>query len=141
MSTIISRTFRAPTTVAWWEWGKLIGGVALVALLLTGCQVSPIIAGVVLHVACDFTFQSGVTAARKGDRGRHLVCHAIIAGGLPGIITGLMAGGVLGALVGFVAGVSSHYCVDYTRKFGVDNVALGAALDQAVHIAVLLVLA
>jgi hypothetical protein len=39
-----------------------------------------------------------------------------------------------------VAGAISHYVVDWTRNFGLQQVALAIALDQTCHVLTILVL-
>ena len=127
----------------WWEWVEMAGGIALMSLLillLSGISVPAVVAGLVLHLACDFLLQSEETSDKKRERGRHLAVHALIAGGLPGIVTGLMVAAAPGAVIGFSVGVVSHYAIDWSRKFGISDVAIGVILDQAAHVAVLLIL-
>lgn len=129
--------------LAWWEWVEVAGGAGLVALLpplLLDVRVPAAVVGVTLHTICDFTFQSEETAARKGECGRHLAIHALVAGGLPGVITGLLAGGAPGAIIGFLIGTLSHYAIDGSHRFGIRG-AIGIVLDQAAHVAVILFLA
>jgi len=145
VSSIVLRTRQDPTVLKrlqWWEYFHLVGAGALVALLaaLLVADVSPFVVAVALHLACDFTFQSTDTALHKGERGRHLVVHALCAGALPHLLAGLTLSastGLVWASVGFLA----HYGVDFTRKFGVKHIAVGAALDQAAHLATILALA
>jgi hypothetical protein len=124
----------------WWEWFKLLGALGLLALLplLTlGASVPPLIVAAALHLAFDFTFQSGETAARKGERGRHLFVHALCAGALPHAVAGILTGNPSLVLVWASIGFISHFGIDWTRKFGVQSVALSATLDQAAHLLVL----
>ena len=136
MSQSLSLVF-APSRLQWWQWGKLFGAVGLVALLCwmaaSGALPHPLVLGVVAHLACDFSLQSDWVAGEKSKRGKALLYHALIAGGLPGALVGLYAGPV-GCLSAIVIGVVSHYAIDYTCKFGCKSVAVGATLDQVAHI-------
>jgi hypothetical protein len=121
----------------WWEWGKVVGGLGLVGLALlvaTGYAPSPVVAAIVLHFAIDFTLQSEETALHKVDRGRHLLIHSLIAGGIPLAVAGLMTESPLTALLWVTAGVISHYVVDWTRRFGFRQVALAVIADQTGHL-------
>jgi hypothetical protein len=93
-----------------------------------------------LHVAADFTFQSPETALRKAECRRHLLVHALAAGGLPLAVAGLLTGNPLAVVTWMVAGAISHYLVDWTRKFGLRQGALAVILDQACHLLTILVL-
>jgi hypothetical protein len=127
----------------WWEWGKVIGGLGLLGLaglLAAGYEVSPAIAAIVLHFTIDFTLQSEETAVQKVDRGRHLLIHALVAGGIPLAVAGLMTESPLTALLWTAVGVASHYAVDWTRRFGFRQVALAAISDQAGHLLTILFL-
>ncbi|MCP4537676.1 MAG: DUF3307 domain-containing protein [Chloroflexi bacterium] len=128
---------------AYWQWGKLVGGVGLVVLailLITDHVPHPIIVAVILHLAGDFTSQSSVTALRKHERGRHLLVHALVAGGLPMAITGLVTGNLITTLVWTVIGFVSHYYIDWTRRFGLEGTSRGIVYDQACHLLIILVL-
>jgi hypothetical protein len=134
---------RFPSLLRWWEWGKLIGAVGLVALVVSlaaGYTPHAAVVAVILHFAVDFTFQSPEMALRKVERGRHLLLHALVAGGLPLVVAGLLTGNPATALVWMVTGVVSHYAVDWTRRFGVRHVGLAVVLDQACHLLTILVL-
>ena len=127
----------------WWEWGKVTGGLGLVGLavlLATGHVPSPVVAAIALHVAIDFTLQSEETALQKVARGRHLLIHSLIAGGIPLAVAGLMTESPLTALLWVAVGVISHYAVDWTRRFGFRQVALVAISDQAGHLLAILLL-
>lgn len=150
MLTIV-RLFTDPAGLAWWEWGRLLGVAALAALgiaLAIGLAPPPAVVAVLLHIAADFTFQSAETAERKGERGRHLIVHALAAGGLPLALAALRLGSrrVVSAgdldVVPFwaLAGAATHYAVDWTRKFGLRHEALATALDQLCHLAVILLI-
>jgi hypothetical protein len=135
---------QSPSRLRWWEWGKIVGLIGLVALavlFVTGGTPHPAVVAVLLHIALDLTLQSTETCLRKGDRGRHLLVHALVSGGLPLAIAGLVAGNPVAALTWAVAGALSHYAVDWTRKFGLRHRALGCTLDQACHLLTILVLA
>lgn len=142
MSVIVARFVKAPTSLEWWAYPSLAGMLGLAAVLgglLAGGELSGWIVGLALHTVLDFTLQSDWIAMNKNDRGKALLFHAIIAGGLPGAMKGLMTGGLVGCLVGVVIGIASHYAIDYTRKFNCESVALGVILDQVAHLAILLV--
>jgi hypothetical protein len=127
----------------WWEWVKIVGAagvVVLVILLVSGHTPPPVVVAVLLHIFADFTCQSSETAARKEERGRHLLVHALVAGGVPLAVAGLMTGNPATALTWVSVGVVSHYAVDWTRKFGLRQAALGVILDQACHLATIVVL-
>ena len=140
MSQSLSLVF-APSRLQWWQWGKLFGAVGLVTLLCwmaaSGALPHPLVLGVVAHLVCDFSLQSDWIAAEKSKRGKALLYHALIAGGLPGALVGLYAGPPA-CLLAILIGVVSHYAIDYTRKFGCKSVATGATLDQVAHIIVLI---
>ncbi len=132
-----------PLALEWWEWGKIIGFLALVWLavfIMLGNTPSPTAVALVLHFAIDFTMQSPETAVRKIERGRYLLMHALIAGGLPLIVAGLVAGSPHRALIWMVIGAASHWAVDWTRRFGIRNPLLAALADQVCHLAVIAVL-
>ena len=128
----------------WWEWGKIVGLVGLTVLvftLFTGHVLHPAVTAVLLHVTADFTFQTAETVRRKVERGRHLLIHALVAGGLPLAIAGFVIGNHLAVLSWVTVGAMCHYAVDWTRKFGVQQVSRAVALDQACHLLVILALA
>jgi membrane-bound metal-dependent hydrolase YbcI (DUF457 family) len=129
------------TRLLWWEWGKVIGGLGLVGLavlMAAGYVPSPAVAAIVLHFAIDFTLQSEETALHKVDRGRHLLVHSLVAGGIPLAVAGLMTERPVTALLWMVIGVISHYAVDWTRRFGFRQVALAAVSDQVGHLLTIL---
>jgi hypothetical protein len=143
--TSIAITLRNRQSLQWWQWFKLLGAISLVILLIAlalGVKVPSLAIGMILHLACDFTFQSSETAGRKGERGKHLIAHSLIAGGLVGILTGLSVSLWVG-MEGLVIGAISHYLIDYSRKFEnlVTNWKLGIALDQVCHICAIAVIA
>ena len=132
-----------PTSLYWWEWVQLAGCAAMVALVVllgAGCELHPALIAALLHLACDFTCQTAETAARKRERGWHLFCHALAAGGAPMAIAGIAAGRAGAILVWAAAGVVGHYAVDWTRKFGISRVLPAVLLDQACHLVLILVL-
>ena len=127
----------------WWQWGQLLGAIGLAGLaivLAAGREPHPALVAIVLHVAMDFTFQSTETAVRKPEGGRHLVCHGLVAGGLPLAVAGLVAGDPATTLVWIVAGCASHTLVDRTGKFGLQHVGLAACFDQLCHLGTILAL-
>jgi hypothetical protein len=127
----------------YWQWGKFAGGVGLVVLailLVTDRVPHPAIVAVILHFAGDFTSQSSETAMRKHERGRHLLVHAIVAGGLPMALAGLVTGNLVTVLVWAAIGFVSHYAVDWTRRFGLEGTLWGVALDQVCHLLIILAL-
>lgn len=128
---------RAPASLQWWEWCKLTGLIGLVALIAAVfARPAPFFIALALHWACDITVQSGETAMRKKERGRHLALHAIMAGGLPMAVAGLTISPVH-AIIWAVVGVVSHYAIDYARKFGLGETMIGFVADQAAHLAIL----
>lgn len=136
--------FRSPAPLQWWEWGKLAGIATLVAwatFSLADMRLGPAMVGVLLHVTLDFTLQASETCMRKLDRGRHLLVHSLAAGGLPTAVAALTIGSPSKIVTWAVAGATIHYAVDWTRKFGLRNQAVGAALDQVCHVLTILALA
>ena len=140
MSTLV-RFVSTPSRLHWWEWGRILGlaGVtSLAGMVLAGHVPPAAVIAVVLHVTGDFTVQSDETAARKGERGRHLLAHALVAGGLPLAVAGLAIGHLSIVLSWAVAGAASHYLIDWTRKFGIRSTLASVVLDQAAHVATIL---
>ena len=136
--------FRSAAPLRWWEWGKLAGIATLVAwatLSLADVDLHPAVVGVLLHVTLDFTLQASETCKQKLNRGRHLLVHSLAAGGLPPAVAALTIGSPAKIVVWAVGGAIVHYAVDWTRKFGLRNQALGSALDQACHVLTILALA
>lgn len=134
MKNAIKTLTTNPTQLMWWQWGKLIGAVTLVALLVAltmGMDVHHIIIAITLHIALDFSLQTNTIAMHKHERKTALLVHAIIVGGIPAIVTG--------SLVGIALGIITHYAIDYTRKFGL-NETHGAIADQLAHVLVLVTL-
>jgi hypothetical protein len=135
---------RSPfATLRWWEWVKIVGAagvVILVIALVSGHTPPPVVVAVLLHIFADFTCQSSETAAHKEERGRHLLVHALAAGGIPLAVAGLITGNPATALTWISVSVVSHYAVDWTRKFGLRQAALGVILDQACHLATIVAL-
>ena len=133
---------RSPSLLEWWEWVRIAGaaGLALLVLfLLAGNVPHPVVVALTLHLVTDFTLQSAETALHKGERGRHLLVHSLAAGGLPLAAAGLVVGGPVTVILWTALGVAGHYAVDWTRKFGLRNEAMGHFLDQVCHIATILV--
>jgi hypothetical protein len=134
---------RSPSLLQWWEWAQVMGAAGLVALailLMAGYVPHLTAVAVLLHVATDFTFQSSETALRKGESSRHLLIHALVAGGLPLAVAGLGTGNPVAVVTWTAVGAASHYAVDWTRKLGLQQVALAVVLDQACHLLTILVL-
>jgi len=128
---------------SYWKCGKVMGAVGIVVLAIlqiTGHTPHPAVIALVLHVVGDFTAQSSETAKRKPERGRHLLVHALAAGGTPLAVAGLATGNPVTALVWATIGVASHYAVDWTRRFGMRDTALGVVLDQCAHLVIILTL-
>jgi hypothetical protein len=111
-----------------------------VTLFVAGYVPHPAAVALLLHVAADFTFQSPQTVLRKEERGRHLLVHALTAGGLPLAVAGLMTGNPVAVVTWSSVGALSHYFVDWTRKFGLRQAALAAGSDQACHLLTILIL-
>ena len=134
---------QSPASLAWWEWGKVLGIASLVVLAIlpiVGYALHPLAVAILLHFSADFTCQSSETALRKEESNRHLLVHAIVAGGLPLAAAGLVAGNPVATVTWTVIGVAIHYAVDWTRKFGLGQAAPGAILDQACHLLTILIL-
>lgn len=130
-----------PLRLPWWRWVEIGGAVGLVVLAVLFCagQVPhPLTIAALLHVAADFTFQSAETAIQKASRDRHLLVHALAAGGLPLAVGALVSGNPGTVILWTAAGTASHYAVDWTRKFGVRKIAFAVLLDQACHLATIL---
>jgi len=130
----------SPLRILWWEWGKLVGAVGLIVLgilLIVKQQPPAVVVAIILHFTIDFTFQTEETARRKVERGRHLVFHSLIAGGLPMIMAGIVAGDPVKALIWMAAGVVGHYLVDWTRRFGLRSVFWAVLADQVAHLAII----
>lgn len=143
MSVIVARFVKAPASLEWWEHGKLLGMVALGAVfggMLAGAKLDGWVVGLAFHTVLDFTLQSNWVAANKGNRGKALLFHAIIAGGLPGAIKGMMSGGLVGCLIGVVLGTTSHYAIDWSRKYGIKDLRIAIVTDQLSHLVVLLLI-
>ncbi len=141
MSQSINILFTNTIKLQWWQAGKLLGALALCVvaiLLVTGVSVHPLVIGLVVHAALDFALQSDWVAMNKLNGSRALVVHSVIAGGLPSAIVGLCISPIA-VLVGIVVGISTHYLIDRTNKFGLP-VAQGATLDQVLHIVAVLLL-
>jgi hypothetical protein len=134
---------RSPSSLQWWEWGKVMGVASLVTLAIlpiVGYVPHPATVAVLLHIAADYTCQSAETVLQKGSSRRHLLIHALAAGGLPLATAGLVARNPVATLTWMAAGAASHYLVDSTRKLGLGQRALGIVLDQACHVLTILVL-
>ena len=135
MTATLKVLVTSPRELVWWQWMKLVSAVALVLLafaLLIGVRVPLVIQRVVLHLALDFALQSNWVAAGKVQRKRALIVHSTIAA-LPAIASESVATVILSLVVYSL----SHYIIDYTRKFGIENMKLGAIVDQAAHLIVL----
>jgi hypothetical protein len=135
--TILAKLVSRPADLAWWEWAKLGGalGILILGLLMTfrGWIPSPVTLALLLHLFCDFTAQSGETAANKSRSRRHLWAHALAAGGFPLVIAGLSTGSPWPVLVWPALATLAHVVVDGTQKFGLGPCALGVVLDQMAH--------
>jgi len=110
-----------PRSLAWWQWGKLLGLVLPPLALLAD---SRFVLAVAMHVLCDFSLQNDWMAYNKGNNLLALAVHSLIAGAVPGFV----AAGPGGALVGFL----THLAID-----GLGLSRIGCVLDQVLHIAVL----
>ena len=137
--TILAKLVSRPAELAWWEWAKLAGAVGILVLGLMMTLLaripSPVALALLLHLFCDFTAQSGETAANKGRSRRHLWAHALAAGGLPMAIAGVSTGSPWPVLVWPVLAAIAHAGIDATRKFGLGPTALGVVMDQLAHVA------
>jgi hypothetical protein len=128
---------------AYWKWGKFAGAVGLVVLAILWAinrVPHPAVVAILLHIAGDFTLQSPETARRKHERGRHLLVHALAAGGFPLAVAGFATGNPITVLIWTPIGVISHYIVDWTRRFGMEGKPRGVFFDQACHLLTILVL-
>ena len=123
--TLIMNAVTQPARLYWWQWGKILG-LALPALLYALGVEHLLLWALAIHFLTDFSTQSHETAVRKarGDRWVQ-VYHAFISGGYPGL--------VVGGLPGVVISVASHFIVDRTNKFGLEE-PTGPVLDQAAHL-------
>jgi hypothetical protein len=134
---------QSPASLVWWEWRKVLGIASIVVLAIlaiVGCAPHPLVVAMLLHITADFTCQTTETALRKKESDRHLLIHALVAGGLPMIAAGLATANPVVTITWTIIGVFSHYAVDWTRKFGLRQVALGIILDQACHLLTILIL-
>lgn len=105
---------------------------ALFIALVLGVEVHSLVVVLVLHIALDFSLQTNEIAMGKGNRGKYLLIHSIIVGGLPALMTG--------SVLAMAIGIVTHWAIDWTRKFGLGETQ-GAIADQATHIVVLALLA
>jgi hypothetical protein len=134
---------RHPARVPWWRWIEIAGGVGLLVLVVLsvlGHVPHPVVMAALLHLAADFTFQSPQTARLKAQRDRHLLVHALVAGGLPLAIVALVARDPVAMLVWPAIGAAAHYAVDWTRKFGLRRLVWAVLLDQGCHLVTLSIL-
>jgi hypothetical protein len=134
---------RTPASLVWWEWGKVLGFVSFVVLAIlsiVGSTPHPLAVAMLLHITADFTCQTDEMALRKGERDRHLLVHALVAGGLPLIAAGLATANPVITITWATIGAFGHYAVDWTDKFGLRQVALGIILDQTCHLLTILIL-
>ena len=132
------RRLHLPT---YWKCGKFVGAVGLgvlAILLMTGHIPHPAVVAILLHIAGDFTLQPPEMALRKHERGRHLLVHALVAGGLPMAVAGLTTGDPVTTLTWTVVSVITHYAVDWTRRFGLEGTPWGVVLDQVCHLLIIL---
>ena len=130
ISAVRPRVWRWPS-LAWWQWGKLVGALLPLLCLVTDVR-HPLAWAVALHLFCDFTAQSAATTQGKAHREwRVLVYHGLIAGGWPG----LLVGGLSGLLIGAV----THSLIDAANKFGFDDWR-GPVLDQLSHVLLIVLL-
>jgi len=131
LSAVFWLSFPRLSRWQWWQWGKLVGALLPLLWLLTGVRL-PLAWAVALHLFCDFTVQSSVTASGKAHHEwRILAYHGLVAGGWPG----LLVAGLPGLLVGAV----THSLIDATNKFGFDDWR-GLVLDQLSHVALIVLL-
>jgi hypothetical protein len=113
-----------------WLYPKAAAALAVVACMALGAPRMEM--ALALHGLMDFTLQPAWMCAAKarGDQ-KTLALHAIMAGGLPGWF--------VGGLIGAVVGMATHWAIDSRNKFGLRGIA-GLALDQALHVAVIIVI-
>jgi hypothetical protein len=55
-------------------------------------------------------------------------------------VAGLVIGNPVAVIICTAVSAASHYAVDWTRKFGLRQMALAVVLDQACHLLTILVL-
>lgn len=126
MTTLLYKAAVRPTTLMWWEIGKLLGLLVPFVLISSGNS-NVILWAIAFHLFVDFTAQSGYTAANKPQRCIYvLVYHAFISGGYAGLIAG--------GLPGMAVSIAIHFMVDYLGKEKVG----GWQGDQALHLATIL---
>ena len=80
----------------------------------------------------DFSLQSAEAALRKVERSRHLLVYALAAAGSE-------VGDPATVVLWTTLSVAGHNAVDWTRKLGLRNEVMGNFLDQACHVATILV--
>ena len=134
---------QSPASLVWWEWGTVLGIASIVVLAIlaiVGCTPHPLAVAMLLHITADFTCQTAETALWKEESDRHLLVHALVAGGLPLIAAGLVTANPVVTVTWATIGAFSHYAVDWTHKFGLRQVAPGIILDQACHLLTILIL-
>jgi hypothetical protein len=131
---VLKEKVQAWSKYQWWQWAKLIAPLT-VPVLLTG---NPMLVGMVFHLLCDFTWQSGWTAMEKakGNK-RALVVHALCAGALPFALAGTLAYGPIGTLVGAVVGFGTHLWIDTQNKWGIKQWQYAISADQGAHLSAL----
>jgi hypothetical protein len=99
----------------WWKWGRILGAVGILNLMIS--------------LAMDHIPHPAVVA---------VLLHALAAGGFPLAVASLATGEPVITIAWAIAGAAGHYAVDWTRKFGMQPIGLGVALDQASHLAMIL---
>jgi hypothetical protein len=135
---------RYPARVPWWRWVELSGATGIIVLFVLFCigyVPHPVAIAALLHLAADFTFQSPETASQKAESSRHLLVHALVAGGLPLALAAAVTGDPIAVLVWTLLGAVSHYAVDWTRKFGLRRLVWAVLLDQACHVVTIVIVA
>jgi hypothetical protein len=129
--SLIKIAVTRPHQLQWWQWGQILGIVLPFLLLLTGVK-HTLLWALAVHVLMDFTLQSNETAAGKARREWTVLgYHALLSGGYTGLI--------IAGLPGLVVSATFHLLVDASNKFGLTGV-VGAVVDQAAHIATLIVI-
>jgi hypothetical protein len=120
-----------PNQLKWWQWIQILGVTLPILLVYAGVE-HPLMWAIALHFFMDFTAQSNETSVGKRQNStRVLLYHAFISGGYAGLI--------VGGLLGLVISTIAHFLIDSTNKFGLSGVA-GVILDQAAHIATLIII-
>jgi hypothetical protein len=126
---LAAQAWRAPSTLAWWEWGKLLGlllfAISAAARAIPGAPA--LIAAMGWHTFFDFTCQwDRLTHAKACKKTWALVAHGLIAGGLPMLLAGCLNSRIV------IFAVLAHILIDATNKLGLRE-PWGPIADQVAH--------